>query len=149
MLTENVGDIFTTDQPMIVHGVNLLGQMTGGIAKIIADRYPEVEAEYIEACKDGTLTAGGFFVVAAADGVLIGNAASQIIPGRNADYALLVLSLQEAFAYCERNNISGFAVPRIGAGIGGLDWPIVHNILHTLAALHTVDVELWSLPDAD
>lgn len=149
MLIEKVGDIFTTEEAVIAQGVNVEGLMGSGIARIIADRYPNVESEYVKACAEGSLQPGGVQVVEAPDGKLIANAASQVLPGRNADYVLLVLSIKATFDWCEKNDVSGFAVPRIGAGIGGLEWSIVLQLLYSLAALYPdVTLEVWSLPDA-
>lgn len=148
-LVHKIGDIFTTDQPAIGHGVNLWGVMGSGIAVLVRRNFPEIFTPYKKACTKKTLTPGGMLPIFTKD-TWIFNLASQVQPGANASLALLEDSVHESFRFAEEENISGFALPRIGAGVGGLEWPDALAVLEKVAAEHpNVELEVWSLPDAD
>lgn len=153
MFVHKTGDIFSTTQPAIAHGVNTYGIMGGGIAKIVATKFPSVLKPYIAACKSRELVPGGFQAVKVAENpdFYIFNLASQQKPGPDAREEWLESSMKEAVAYAKANNFDGFAICRIGSRIGGLDWhteakPIVERIA---ANEESLTVEIWSLPNAD
>lgn len=47
MIKYIIGDALNTDCDILCHQVNLQGVMGGGIAKQIAQRFPNVESEYV------------------------------------------------------------------------------------------------------
>lgn len=146
------GDIFDTKLPAIGHGVNLYGVMGAGIAKAIATVFPQVLNPYKEACKTKQLTPGTMQYVQVQDNptFYILNLASQDRPGKHARLEWVESSLEAAILFCKTNNLEGFAVPRIGARIGGLAWEDVKEILERVALQEPdVLVEIWSLPNAD
>lgn len=149
MYTHIVGDIFTTQLPAIAHGVNTKGLMGAGIARLIAHRFPEVVKPYKEACYSGSLVPGGFlYTPTLVPGFGILNLASQKNPGKDARLDWLESSLWEAVRYSEEAELPGFAIPRIGAGIGGLLWEDVQEVIRNVADQTPLLVENWSLPDA-
>lgn len=143
------GDIFTTKMPAIAQGVNLRGVMGGGIAKLIADRFPEILPEYKQACYSRTLTGGGMLpTLTHIPGFYILNLASQDNLGRDARLPWVESSMRLAVEWAAANFLEGFAVPRIGAGIGGLEWDDVRGTIEDIANDANVHVEMWSLPGA-
>lgn len=149
MYTHIVGDIFTTSLPAIAHGVNTKGLMGAGIARLIAERYPEVVKPYKQACQDGSLLPGGFlYTPTLTPGFGIMNLASQNNPGKDARMEWLESSLWEAVRFAEETEMPGFAIPRIGAGIGGLEWVDVQELIRNVGDQTPLLVENWSLPDA-
>jgi O-acetyl-ADP-ribose deacetylase (regulator of RNase III) len=153
MFVHKVGDIFSTTMPAIGHGVNTYGIMGGGIAKIVALKFPAVLEPYKKACRTKELIPGGFQAVKVreAPDFYIFNIASQQKPGPDARAEWLKSAMEAAVAYAKENSLEGFAVPRIGARIGNLDWdtngkPIIEAIAAREDAL---TIEIWSLPDAD
>lgn len=147
---ERVGNMFDTELPAIGHGVNVDGKMGAGVAKLIRQQFPEVYHRYAAACAEGTLRPGGMLALQGADGTWVLNLASQDRPGANASLAWLRSALIEAFEFAEANMLAGFAIPRIGAGIGGLEWADVITLINRVATQYPgVIVEVWSLPTAD
>lgn len=141
------GDIFTSTQPALGHGVNIIGVMGSGIAPLIRKRHPKVFAPYKEACDAQTLVAGGMLPVETEPGFWVLNLASQDNPGRNARLEWLMESLERAFMFVVKNNLSGFAIPRIGAGVGGLEWADAKNAIERVASGYPdVTLEVWILP---
>lgn len=142
------GDIFTTEQKAFGHGVNCYGLMDGGIARIVKNLYPAVFSPYEAMCNAGHLVGGEMFPVQIPNGPLIFNLASQERPGANASYEFLEGAVSKTFQFCAVNDISGFALPRIGAGIGGLEWDRVVSIISKVAERYpNITVELWSQPE--
>lgn len=153
MFVHKVGDIFTTTMPAIGHGVNTYAMMGAGIAAIIAKKFPAVLEPYKKACWSKELVPGGFQAVKVEEGpdFYIFNLASQQKPGRDARVEWIESSMEEAINYAKENGLVGFALPRIGSKIGGLDWhtevkPAVERIASREESL---TIELWSMPDAD
>lgn len=151
-MTDNVeyitGDIFTTTLPALGHGVNIYGVMGSGIAVLVRRNFPDIYIPYKTACENKTLLAGGFQPILTESGMWIFNMASQDKPGANASLSFLEATTETAFIFAEQQSISGFALPRIGAGVGGLDWEDVDKSLNRIAALHpTVKLEIWTLPE--
>lgn len=150
-LVHKTGDIFSTSQPAIIHGVNIRGVMGSGIAKTIRQLYPDVYTAYRDYCKAGELQAGGMFPFFGhnLDGKTVDrwilNAASQDDPGPSATYEWLQESLRKSFVWLSKVGETGVAIPRIGAGIGGLEWAPVLSIIEKLSReFPQIDVEVWT-----
>lgn len=148
-LTEHEGDLFSSGAEAIGHGVNVYGQMGAGIAHEFRKRYPEMYEAYRQECYARRLLGGGMFPWALTDETdppaAILNIASQEHPGPNAKMSFLIDGVTKALAYCAEHNILTLALPRIGCGIGSLDWDEVKPALEELATNSPVDIEVWSL----
>lgn len=145
-----IGDLFSTELPAIGHGVNIYGVMGSGIAPIVRKIYPAVFAPYREACVSHKLQPGQMFPVEVEPNKWVFNLASQDRPGPNARLDWFEASLRQSFEFAYWSNLEGFAIPRIGAGIGGLTWEDVKaKIIEVAYEYPTVVVEVWSLPDAE
>lgn len=77
------GDLFdrTLGLGAVGHGVNLAGVMGSGIARSIAERWPEVLASYTAACRSGELVLGGYQRLVLGDGTVLYNLATQVDQG--------------------------------------------------------------------
>lgn len=152
-MIEKHGDLFDSDAAYIGHGVNCCGVMGAGIAKAFREKYPHNYANYKAACEAGRLLPGGFMVVPERrdDGslVLITNLASQDKPGADASYNWLFGSLYSfAAKAAEPNRLRLYggriAIPEIGCGIGGLEWPKVKQVIETVELLNPeITFEVW------
>lgn len=146
-LIHRTGDIFTTNARAIGHGVNVKGAMGAGIALQFKNRFPEMHDEYKALCAAGKLRGGEVMpwnIDTPWGTAMVMNIASQIQPGADASYDLLVGGVKLALDICELAGIERLALPRIGSGIGGLNEAIVEAILGVLAAQSLVDIELWT-----
>jgi len=124
-----------------VCGVNTLGRMGAGIAVEFRRRWPTMYDAYAEACQWGCLRPGGIFVYQAPNRLIV-NMATQQGVGRGSARLEWV---REAARQVSQLGLETLALPRIGAGLGGLRWADARAILYEeLAALPFV--ELWSLP---
>lgn len=145
-MIERNGDVFTTDATYIGHGVNVKGIMGAGIAKTIREKFPQVYNEYRWLCLGNNLTPGNYFAYPE-NGKVIVNFASQALPGPDATYDWLFTSLlrfsQLAVNKIKRNGRL-VAIPEIGCGIGGLEWPLVKQTIELVEAIvPEIEYEVW------
>lgn len=144
------GNIFTTTQPAIGHGVNTRGFMGSGIAKTVRELYPSVYLGYREMCRYPGLFGGEHLPLEAMeyegdDERWILNIASQEAEGRNAKYTFLETALERAFEWVSAREFAGLALPKIGAGIGGLEWNDALAIIENRASHYPdLTVEIWT-----
>lgn len=143
------GDMLTSTMPAIGHGVNVYGVMGSGIAAVIKKVCPDIFDEYQKACHTNLLQPGGMLPIYSHQNQRwVLNLASQDKPGRNARIDWLGHSVIAAYEFANKQGLKGFALPRIGAGIGGLKWEEVNAVINLIAPNYpNVDLEIWTLPD--
>lgn len=139
------GDLFTTDAHAIGHGVNVYGVMGHGIAPEFKKRWPHMYDLYKEECLSERLQPGSTMAYVTQTGHIVFNIASQDKPGPNAQLDWLIAGLHLAMNACQTSNIEKLALPRIGCGIGGLDWDEVKPALEKIASEYSTDIEVWTL----
>ena len=135
-----VGDLIESGEPVIAHGCNTVGVMGAGIARVVKAAWPEVYDQYDAACADGTFDAGSAQRCVGANDRTVYNLGTQRNPGASATYWLVFLSFANMFESMKTWGHGRVAVPRIGCGIGGLDWSGVEGAIE--AALDNVGAEI-------
>jgi O-acetyl-ADP-ribose deacetylase (regulator of RNase III) len=144
-----VGDLFAQwDVDALGQGVNCRGVMGSGIAPLFKARWRDMYLEYRALCKKGGLTLGGLFPWPLPNGRWIYNMATQDLPGRNAELAAVSTCMEKVLAHAQEHGVGSVALPRIGSGVGGLDWPDVAALIEQVAGPSPVRVVLVSLPGA-
>jgi O-acetyl-ADP-ribose deacetylase (regulator of RNase III) len=117
-------DITTVEAPaLIAHGVNCSNAMGSGVARAIYMKWPTVKAMYHS---EGSMQLGDIQFVEVEDGLVVANCFTQAGYGRDGDRYASPESLKEALtlaAYwaCDMD-LDKVHIPRIGSGLGGLDW---------------------------
>lgn len=148
-LVEKTGDLFTAHADVLGHGVNCKGLMGAGIARAFREQWPEMYREYRMLCDEGLLKPGQIFPWNSPIGPSVINIATQEWPGRDAQYEWVDAGIHNALAYCRDRGLKSLAIPRIGCGIGGLDWDVVRDALEIASAEYPdVELEVWTLPQA-
>lgn len=152
-MIEKTGNLFDSDAPYLAHGVNTEGVMGAGIAKTFRGNFPRNYEVYRRQCIQGQLSPGGVLVFPEKDMGgnirLIVNLASQQRPGPDAQYHWLLESLMSfAKQAMEANRYRLYggrvAIPEIGCGIGGLEWPKVYRTLRVIEYAYTgIEFEVW------
>ena len=127
---------------VIIHGCNCFHAMSGGIARQIAERYPEVEAA------DNLTEKGAKWKLGTTDNVVVRrpfkllgipilgltrsfiviNAYTQYNPGADFNYE----AIKDCFEYIKltaKGLNMRIAYPMIGAGIAGGDWNVISKII--------------------
>lgn len=137
MIKSVKGDLLNFDVGLIVHQVNTLGVMGGGIARQIKDKYPVVYEKYVDFCtlySDDDLLGCVQFVEVG--DVIVANVFAQksIDFGKcNTVYDALCAGLKRVKEYCYENNIKEIGVPDlIGCGLAGGNRDVVMNIIYDL-----------------
>lgn len=133
-MKEVTGNVVYADEVAIGHGVNTKGLMGAGVAKAIREAYPQISGAYIQWCNNGA-QGGDVQLYKVSDERVIVNIASQEVPGADARYAWLAAGVARAVQDLANIGINKMAIPRIGAGIGGLDWEAVKIILLLIEAM--------------
>jgi O-acetyl-ADP-ribose deacetylase (regulator of RNase III) len=123
------GDIFhTPGLRAYAHGCNCAGAMDAGVAVAFKKRWPRMFEEYAARCADGRFHLGDVFVWSEGDEVVY-NLAIQEHWKKKAKMAALARALRKAVALAQVAGVERIGLPRLGSGLGGLDWPRVKSTL--------------------
>lgn len=121
------GDLFSNefDVQAFAHGCNCQGSMGAGIARGFRHRYPEIYEEYRRRCKakPRQFNLGDAWLWKADGQPWVFNLGTQ--EGywhARASYEAIEKALQGMMKQADREGIRSIAIPRIGAGFGGLSW---------------------------
>lgn len=135
-IKEVEGDLITLFQEghfdVIVHGCNCQNTMGAGIAKSLADAYPElVKVDSIYNIPIGHINRlGNYSQLAIGEDIktrqYIINAYTQFNPGKDLDYNALELVLKKINAQFKPERIG---LPLLGCGIAGGNWNVVKKII--------------------
>ena len=131
------GDLFDAGIPAVAQGVNLDGVMGAGIAAEFRRRYPGMYREYAALCSAGVLRLGSLHLWTYGEATVF-NLATQRHPGPCAQLPAIRSSVRKMLRCAEVLSIPAVAVPRIGCGLGGLDWAQVNEVLTQATATSTV-----------
>jgi O-acetyl-ADP-ribose deacetylase (regulator of RNase III) len=136
------GDIFQLEGVVnYAHGCNCAGAMGKGIAVAFKERYPAMYLEYKRRCKSGEFTPGDIYVYAYGEGYVF-NLGTQVSWTTGATLPAIEQSLAKMLAYASEHSISKIALPKIGAGLGRLDWEEVKDVMARVAIGYE-DIELY------
>jgi O-acetyl-ADP-ribose deacetylase (regulator of RNase III) len=128
------GDLFVNryHAQAIGQGCNCKGSMGAGIAVGFKERYPVMFEEYRRLCKTNprAFNPGDVFLWKADDQPWVFNLATQEDYWRSrATYEAVEQTLTKMRELADQHGITMIAIPRIGAGYGGLSWKKVHVII--------------------
>ncbi len=136
------GDIFTlTDVTSFAHGCNCAGAMGKGIALQFRNKYPEMYLEYKELCKNGEYIPGDVFDYDYGIGHIY-NLATQLTWRTKAKLEYIEKSVTKMLDLASEEDVTKLALPAIGAGLGGLEWNDVKDVLEKASANYP-NIELY------
>ena len=137
------GDLFNTPGlRAYAHGVNCAGAMDAGVAVAFKKRWPRMFAEYAARCADGRFHLGDVFVWSEGDEVVY-NLATQEHWKKKAKMPALTRAMKKTVELAALAGVERIGLPRIGAGLGGLDWPRVKSVLAAIGAETTVTLMVF------
>lgn len=135
------GDILRTTSEYLVHGVATDSQegMGTGLALKISTRWPEVQRHFRQFTRGNKFQGGDLFVVAPArnrPGIIYIATQPDMY---QATLPFLNRGLRKLARYCVKHKIDSVSLPKIGAGLGKLDWETETKplIMKRLADLET------------
>ena len=119
MVTLFESDILATSADVLVAPVNKAGVAGAGLAKALADRYPDWRESYHGWCRSGCKDEGIFYQTS--QGLTIYNGVTKISPYDNSTIVLVYMTVEGLAADAEIHRWATVAVPALGCGLGGLD----------------------------
>lgn len=140
-----IGDVFAADDAdAFAHGCNCAGAMGAGIAVQFKRRWPRMYDEYRSLCAAGSFRPGDVFLWRG-DGATIFNLGTQATWRVGATEAAVRTSLERMARMADEFGVGRIAMPRVGAGLGGLPWPSVESIVREVAGSCRVTLSVYSL----
>ena len=122
-LIEN-GDIFNSDCEYLVNPVNTVGVMGKGLALQFKEKFPENFNKYKKYCNSKDFTVGKLLIITENDKNII-NFPTKIHWKDKAKLKFIEDGLEKLKIAIEKRNIKSVAMPKIGCGLGELDWNTV------------------------
>jgi O-acetyl-ADP-ribose deacetylase (regulator of RNase III) len=125
---EQRGDLFEAPQQALAHGCNCAGAMGRGIAAEFRRRWPDMFTRYRQLCQRGEFNPGDLFVWTTENRVIF-NLGTQRTWHDRATPGAVRGAVERMVDYARDHNVEAVAMPRIAAGLGGMEWPHVRAIL--------------------
>lgn len=130
------GDIFSLkDVSSFAHGCNCAGAMVKGIALQFRQKFPRMYYEYKLLCKKGIFVPGDVFDFDYGNGHIY-NLATQLTWRTKAKIEFIQTSMLKMFELATSEQVSKIAMPTIGAGLGGLIWTDVKNVICDISNIY-------------
>jgi O-acetyl-ADP-ribose deacetylase (regulator of RNase III) len=137
------GDLFATEGLVAyAHGVNCAGAMGAGIAIEFKKRWPRMFEEYALRCADRRFQLGDVFPWSEG-GVTVYNLGTQEHWRKKSQLPALAKALRTMATLATNAGIERVGLPRIGAGLGGLDWMRVKRVLTEVGGETKVSLEVF------
>ncbi|PSL42847.1 O-acetyl-ADP-ribose deacetylase (regulator of RNase III) [Chitinophaga niastensis] len=136
------GDIFNLPHVKnYAHGCNCTGAMGKGIAIQFKGRFPEMYKQYKELCRNETFKIGEVFLFDYGAGYVF-NLGTQLTWKTKAELKSVKSALQKMLGIAEELKIKEIALPKIGAGLGGLNWDEVKTAINEISS-HFPEIDLF------
>lgn len=147
MIKFTTGNILHADVEAIINTVNCVGVMGKGIALQFKKAYPENFTAYKKACDLKEVVPGKMFIYETNYGInpkYIINFPTKRHWRGNSKIEDIENGLIALVSEIKTRKIKSIAIPPLGAGLGGLDWNIVKNmIIQSLSILEDIDIEIY------
>jgi len=106
--------------------------MGKGIAVEFKTRYPQMYNEYKMLCKGGKFTLGSVFEYNFGNGYVF-NLGTQVSWTTRANLEAVGEAIEKMLSIASTVKVNKIALPKIGAGLGGLDWNDVKAVIEKAA----------------
>ncbi len=114
------GDLFLSNAQTLAHGCNCKGRMGAGIARDLKAVHPEMFKEYRRRCHKGEFRPGGHYLYKESPPWALNLATQDTTGGARIEF--VERCFEDFVGYYEEEGITSLAMPRIGSGLGGLEW---------------------------
>lgn len=143
-LREEQGDLFECGLDAIAHGCNMRGVMGAGVAKEMRRRFPTMYKRYAVLCQSPGFHLGDcwFEYPEMLSDFVVFNLMTQDKPGADASLGAVRHAVWDMIQQAEVLNIKTIGIPRIGCGIGGLEWGRVREAIMQVLDDTGTDVEV-------
>ncbi len=120
--------IFDSPAQTLVNPVNCVGVMGAGLALEFKKRYPEMFDLYKFRCRTGHVAIGQLDLHEGKDKWIL-NFPTKYRYDDNSKYHYLFAGLDAVNHTVKDYGITSIAFPKLGCGLGGLDWTVVKAIM--------------------
>lgn len=148
----NLIDLFNKGEfDVIIHGTSCFNTMEAGIARQIATRFPSAYMVDKQHYNKGLAKPGGFSFATINGDRFIFNAYTQAKPDTGAEVENISQSLESIAVFLTRSELTGIriGIPKIGCGLGGLDWNTVHPLVSSALAGFDVTCVIYEEPEPE
>lgn len=140
------GNLLEAPADALVNAVNTVGVMGKGIALMFKLRFEENYWRYVAACKAGQVRTGQMFVTEVNE--LMGPRWIVNFPTKQhwrapSRMEWIVDGLRDLRRFIVDNHVGSIALPALGAGNGGLDWPAVREQIEQALGDLDADVSVF------
>ena len=125
---ESTGNIFDSDAQVLTNPVNCKGTWGRGLALQFGERYPKVLQQYRADCAAGLVTPGSA-ILYETDGPLVANIATKNDWRHPSRLEWVANGLGSLVAQMDERGLESVAVAALGAGLGGLRWSHVRDVI--------------------
>ena len=143
MLNYKTADVTTATEQVVAHGVNCTGHFGSGVAGAIKRNHPYVRDQYLSLTEH---VLGTCQFVEYNDQIWV-NAHTQQDKGYDgeqyADLNSVAYCLVEIDNYMHEHNLHTIAMPKIGTGLGGLNWDDVEILVEGILGDYEVTIYEW------
>jgi O-acetyl-ADP-ribose deacetylase (regulator of RNase III) len=129
------------------HGCNCAGAMGAGIAVAFKQRFPRMFEEYRARCADARFGLGDVFVWSEGE-LTVYNLGTQEHWRKKTQLPALAKAVAKMVSLAEKGGVAKIGLPRIGAGLGGLDWPKVRAVLEQAGSATRVELVVFERYEA-
>lgn len=138
------GDIFKSQCEALVNPVNIKGVMGKGLALAFKTKYPAHFANYQRACKSGKMATDKVLAYQEKNGPMIICLATKDDWKDSSKIEYVSAGLDDLVKQIETLGIRSVAIPKLGCGLGGLDWNKVRPlIVEKMSTIDGIDVEIY------
>ncbi len=147
MITFTSGNLLECKAEALINTVNCVGVMGKGIALQFKERFPDNFRAYYKACKAKEVQLGKMFVYetqSLTGPYFIINFPTKGHWRSGSRLCDVEAGLDNLLEVIKKYKISSIAIPPLGCGLGGLDWPAVKGLIESkLGVLSDVDITVY------
>lgn len=128
MFISTSGNLLESAADVLVNAVNCKGVMGKGLAYSFKMRFPDMYADYVKNCRNGTLRIGTLHTYTEKDKIIVNFPTKE--DWRNpSKLEYIKIGLDELKGFIEKNSFLAIAIPKLGCGLGGLRWEEVRKMI--------------------
>jgi O-acetyl-ADP-ribose deacetylase (regulator of RNase III) len=122
------GNLFDSKCDALVNAVNCVGVMGAGIAYKFKEWYPDMYDEYYRICKLNNMKIGQMHVFRGNEKIII-NFPTKTHWKYPSKPHFVSAGIKDLYKTIIREKITSIAIPALGCGKGGLNWPMIKSII--------------------
>lgn len=143
MITYTHGNIFKSHANAIVNPVNTVGVMGKGLAKQFRERYPQMYNYYKLMCDIGAFNVGEILWYQIKDDENVAMLPTKKDWRDPSKLAYVEDGLAALADDCKLYNVTSLAIPKLGCGLGGLNWDDVKPLIEKYFGNASIEVEVY------